>query len=393
MVVAGCLLVGGLGADPAHAEPEAPDALAQVRAELSELERSSAAASERVNGARVELARSQERLALFSRQVVSSRIELTRHQRTLEQMARQLYLDAGTGNAVASFTLDDPDRFLVDLERLAAASSQQSTVVTRARDEALTLKYTSEALTREQQRLSEATATLGARQSEAEAQLTQIRELIGALEDQQRQRLEAQAAAEAERQRQAAEAARAAEAERQRLAAEAAAAERERQAAAAAEAARASTPSPSAPTGPDTSVRNVEPDPNVAPPSNREEAVARVIEFALSKVGGRYVWGGSGPDAYDCSGLTQAAWATAGVRLSHYSGSQYGEAAPVARDALEPGDLLFFYSIHQHVGVYLGDGKFVHAANVVDGIRLDTLDGYYQDNLVAAARPAASSTS
>jgi len=123
-------------------------------------------------------------------------------------------------------------------------------------------------------------------------------------------------------------------------------------------------------------------------PSVPDGAVGRVIEFALSKVGGPYVWGGSGPVAYDCSGLTQAAWAQAGVSLTHYSGTQYREGRPVALDALQPGDLVFFYSINTHVGMYIGEGRFVHAANSRDGIRIDNLSGHYWDNLVAASRPA-----
>ena len=115
--------------------------------------------------------------------------------------------------------------------------------------------------------------------------------------------------------------------------------------------------------------------------------VDKAISFALGKVGGTYVWGGEGPDVFDCSGLTMVAWRQAGVTIPHYSGSQYAATKAVSLSAIQPGDLLFFYSVNTHVGMYLGNGKFVHAANSMDGIRIDSLPGYYTANLVAASRP------
>lgn len=361
------MLLGGM-APIVHADPVT---ISEVRAQLAELERASSAAAERVNGAKAVLARSQERLSLFSRQVTASRIELERQQRTLEQMARQLYVDGVSGNAVLSFSLDDPNRFLEDLDRLAATSSNQSAVVTKARSQALSLKSASDALEREQQRLSSATEQLGQLQAEAAARVAEAKTLLESLEEQERERLLAEALAEQERVRAEAAALLAAREE-------------------AARQTNAASPGPSVAlnpgaTGPLTRL----PEPLTSPPANRAEAVDRAVNFALAKVGGRYIWGASGPDAYDCSGLTQAAWAQAGVALTHYSGTQYTETLPVRFSDLQAGDLLYFYSIHQHVGIYVGNGQFVHAANPTDGIRLDSLTGYYTDNLVAASRPAA----
>lgn len=360
------ILVGGV-APAVHADPVT---ISEVREQLAELERASSAASERVNGAKAVLARSQERLALFSRQVTASRIELARQQRALELMARQLYVDGVAGSSVLSFTLDDPNRFLADLDRLAAASSNQSTVVNKARSQALSLKSASDALEREQQRLSSATDQLGVLQTEAAARVAETRALLESLEEQERQRLFAEALAEQERAR----------VEAATLLAAREAATRQ------AEAAASSSPALSLLS---SSLLGRPAEPATSPPTNRAEAVDRAVNFALSKVGGPYVWGGSGPSAFDCSGLTQAAWAAAGVALTHYSGTQYTETLPVRFGDLQAGDLLYFYSIHQHVGIYVGNGQFVHAANPTDGIRLDSLSGHYTDNLVAASRPAA----
>jgi cell wall-associated NlpC family hydrolase len=87
------------------------------------------------------------------------------------------------------------------------------------------------------------------------------------------------------------------------------------------------------------------------------------VETALAQVGDAYVYGATGPDAFDCSGLTMYAWAAAGVSLPHASSAQPGAGTPVSISELMPGDLVFYYSPISHVGMYVGDGMIVHAAN------------------------------
>lgn len=89
--------------------------------------------------------------------------------------------------------------------------------------------------------------------------------------------------------------------------------------------------------------------------------VGAILEAALAQVGDPYVWGGSGPDGFDCSGLTGFAYAAAGVSLPHSSQAQSQMGTAVSRGELQPGDLVFFYSPISHVGIYIGDGKMVHA--------------------------------
>ena len=92
------------------------------------------------------------------------------------------------------------------------------------------------------------------------------------------------------------------------------------------------------------------------------------VSYAMSQVGDAYVYGASGPSAYDCSGLTMMAWAQAGVSLPHSSSGQMGSGAPVSQSQLQPGDLVFYYSPVSHVGMYIGNGMIVHAANPGDGV-------------------------
>lgn len=105
-------------------------------------------------------------------------------------------------------------------------------------------------------------------------------------------------------------------------------------------------------------------------------ARARIaIDWAMSQRGKPYRWGAAGPSSYDCSGLTMRAWGHAGVSLDHYTGSQWHAGRHVGRSELRPGDLVFFYSDHHHVGIYLGGGQMVHAPHTGDVVRVAPIDG------------------
>lgn len=90
---------------------------------------------------------------------------------------------------------------------------------------------------------------------------------------------------------------------------------------------------------------------------------AKALAFARTQLGKPYRYGAAGPDAYDCSGLTLAAWRTAGVSLSRTSQSQFRDGRAVSRSELQFGDLVFFYSGISHVGLYAGNGTILHSAN------------------------------
>ena len=91
-------------------------------------------------------------------------------------------------------------------------------------------------------------------------------------------------------------------------------------------------------------------------------AGAAAVQAALSRLGDPYVWGGSGPGAFDCSGLVMWAFQQSGVFLPHSSQMQSGGGQPVSLDQMEPGDVVTYYSDASHVGLYIGDGMIVHAS-------------------------------
>ena len=97
------------------------------------------------------------------------------------------------------------------------------------------------------------------------------------------------------------------------------------------------------------------------------------VAFALAQVGKAYVYGATGPGAYDCSGLMLRAWAAAGVSLPRTSQAQYSAGTHIALSSLQPGDLVFYYSGLTHVGMYIGGGLIVNAENPSTGVVVASL--------------------
>ncbi|MFF3258504.1 NlpC/P60 family protein [Streptomyces sp. NPDC002932] len=101
---------------------------------------------------------------------------------------------------------------------------------------------------------------------------------------------------------------------------------------------------------------------------------AAAVAFAYGALGKPYVWGATGPSSFDCSGLTQAAWRSAGVSLPRTTYTQINAGQRVGRSELAPGDLVFFYSGVSHVGLYIGNGRMIHAPRPGAPVRIAPID-------------------
>ena len=113
-----------------------------------------------------------------------------------------------------------------------------------------------------------------------------------------------------------------------------------------------------------------------------------VVGIAMQDLGVKYVWGGASPSGFDCSGLVMYVYAQVGVSLPHYTVAQwnYGDSVSVPRSELEPGDLVFFAGLG-HVGIYVGNGQFIHAPHTGDVVRIDSLsEGWYSSEYYGAKR-------
>lgn len=142
----------------------------------------------------------------------------------------------------------------------------------------------------------------------------------------------------------------------------------------------------------DTSSRNQE-VPRTTSESNivTSTNTSGVVSTAQSYLGSKYVSGGASPSGFDCSGFTQYVYGQCGISISRTSSAQASNGTAVSKSELQPGDLLLFTyyggSSIGHVGIYVGDGQFIHAANANRGVVYDTINsGYYAENYVGARR-------
>lgn len=140
----------------------------------------------------------------------------------------------------------------------------------------------------------------------------------------------------------------------------------------------AAAPAPAAPPQPPPP-----PSPAPAPPAPPTHATAATI--AARYLGVPYVWGGAGPAGFDCSGLVMYVYAQLGVSLPHYTVAQWDATTPIPSSDLEPGDLVFFDGL-AHVGLYIGNGQFIHAPHTGTVVQIGTLSGYWASHLDGARR-------
>lgn len=128
------------------------------------------------------------------------------------------------------------------------------------------------------------------------------------------------------------------------------------------------------------------------PPITGGSASGRdVVREAMRHLGKPYVSGGDGPDSFDCSGFTSYVYRQFGVNLARTTTGQYLQGRPVSRDELSPGDVVVFENTYRagisHVGIYIGQGRFIHASNSRSGVKISDLDSsYYAPRFVGARR-------
>ncbi len=112
----------------------------------------------------------------------------------------------------------------------------------------------------------------------------------------------------------------------------------------------------------------------------------RVVDYAKRFRGIRYAYGGGSPrSGFDCSGFVRFVYAHFGLSLAHSSYAQFDRGRRVNRSALRPGDLVFFDGLG-HVGIYVGNGRFIHAPHSGTRVQIQSLGGWYSSRFVGARR-------
>jgi cell wall-associated NlpC family hydrolase len=330
------LLPGTAVADPERAT--SPEQAAQLAADAG---RRLEAVSEQVNEAREVLSRQEAAAEAADRALVEAQDQLRDLDGQIRQVARTAYTSgddtfAGLDLLMTSESADEFVSSLATLDHIAAHTTG-------------VLAEVGEAAAAAQRAQAEADAA----EAEAEATLEELSAQEAQLEDDIAD-YRAQFDALTEAQRQAA------------LAAQEAGEAAEAAAAAVGGSAPAAGPAPA----PQAAAAAAAP----APAGGGSGAAQAAVQTALAQVGDPYVWGAGGPNAFDCSGLTQYAYAAAGISLPHSSRMQSQLGSAVSRSQLQPGDLIFYYSPVSHVSMYIGDGQMVHASTSGSPVKVVPVD-------------------
>ena len=335
-IVIGLIAAGGLALTtvPAAASPEDPGTSAEAAALVAERAHDLEVVTERFNEAREQLRAGQDAAAQAARDVATAEAAVAAAREQVRSVARGAWTGDRLTTLSAVLTADSPDELLDRVGTLQAIADHTNGVLGGA---------------------VQATDTAAAARSAAERTQAEAAALVDRVAAEQADLDRQVATFQAVYDRLAAEEQRAARAAAERHAAEEAAAAQQQRAA---EVPAAAAPAPA-------------PAPRVAAAGG---AARTAVDTALAQLGDPYVWAAAGPDAFDCSGLVQYAYAAAGVRLPHSSTMQSQMGTPVSRSQLQPGDLVFFYSPVSHVGIYVGDGQMVHASTYGQPVKVASVD-------------------
>lgn len=388
---------------------------AAATARLAQVRTQAAAAAEAYNGARLQQEQKRREAAAARGRAAKAQEQAEAASLEVRQYAAAVYQQGGSlGDLEAFLSSEGPQEMLDRASALDAvgtardrsfqrASATSAVAETMRRQAAQAEAAQAEATQRAEQardaaqdqaaEAERASAAVQAEQQELVSRLAELRDTSQALERQRQDGLQAAAearaaaSAAAEQARLAAARAQAAQGTAARQAAQAAAQRAQQEAARQAAAARAAEdaarraaaqraaeeqdrpatqPAPAPAPAPEPAPNPPAPTPAPKPPAppSTKSGVAAVLSYARAQIGKPYEWGGSGPDTFDCSGLTLMAWRQAGVNLSHYTGAQWRETARVAISDLQPGDLVFYGTSGEtshHMGLYIGGGRMIEA--------------------------------
>ncbi|MFG2366664.1 NlpC/P60 family protein [Streptomyces mirabilis] len=308
-----------------YADPQLSPA--QVKAKVDKLYEEAEVATQKYDGAKDKVDKAEQRLNALRDEAARREDRLNTARDALGSIAAAQYRSGGLDPALQLALSDDPDRYLEGAAFAERAGSRQAEAVARVRKQLREIEQLRGAAHVELASLKSRQAELKRAKKTITGKLDTARQLLSRLTDEQRAQLGDLGAAGGAGQR------------------------------ASRSAARDLGPMPS-------------PGSVAAPNSRAAEAIA----YAYGKLGSPYVWGATGPDAFDCSGLAQAAYRAAGISLPRTTYAQINAGRRVSRSELRPGDLVFFYSGISHVGIYVGNGQMIHAPNPSAPVRLAPVD-------------------
>ncbi len=333
--------------------------LNEVAAQVRDLQMQAEAAAERAREAQARLNGISSTLDSIKNKAERERADLRMTMSTIDDIARGAYASGGIDPTLEVLMAEDPAEFLAQAAVMGQLEQTQIAQLRQAQTSRLRLAQTEAAITDKESAAEQVRNDMASANQEANDRLSDAEDLLATLQEEERQRL-----------------AKIAEERRQQQLAEAAAAAKAAQAAA---------------QNSDGSSSDGSSDGGAAESGGGFSGGTRAqvaIQYALAQVGDPYSFSANPPSSWDCSKLTTAAWAQAGVSITPISYSQWSETQHIPVSDIQPGDLVFYFgSGAHHVGMYIGDGKMVHAANPSDGVEItDFLGPWYGDRFSGVGR-------
>jgi cell wall-associated NlpC family hydrolase len=368
-VALAALTTGVVAAVPASAQSVKAQ-IASAQRQIRDLNSQAEAASERYDAARIKLGAAQQAAAGAQSRLSAAQTKVVTLQASVTAFAVAAYRgDAST--SLVTLTDGSTSRFIGRVSSLQAVSASEAETLVgvdaakRVEEQAQTNASAALALQRS------ATAAMAADRNQILAAATQEKKILSNLQVKEAAIIKA------------------AKARAARLAAERAAANLAREKAAA-EAAAIAVAAQAVSPPPPKAARPVHGSPLHGSPVAASGGASTAVAWAYREIGKPYVWGASGPNSFDCSGLAMYVWAKAGVYLDHFTGDQWHEGTHVSQSQLEPGDLVFFAyntsdpsTIH-HVGIYIGGGEMIDAPYTGVDVRKDPA---FRPDYIGAVRP------
>lgn len=322
------MAAGAVSLLPTQSQAAPNPTVEEVREEVERLYEEAEAPTEEYNAI-------SERQKKLQREVDGARDRLARKQQEINELREQTgplaaaqYRSGGIDASVQLFLSGDPDNYLDQAQMLDRTSSRQSDALRAMRSKQREITQEREAAQQRLKALAETRAKAARTKDEVQDKLAEARKLLNSLTAQQRAKMEA---------------------------------DQERE-----DAAAGASDTPATYNG---------------PASGRGKAA---LDFAYAQLGKPYEWGSTGPNSFDCSGLTGASWRAAGVSLPRTVKEQYDAGRKVARSDLQPGDIIYWYNDNQHNGMYVGNGKAIHAPRTGKNVEIVPLDSM---PFFAASRP------
>ncbi|MFF3758706.1 NlpC/P60 family protein [Streptomyces sp. NPDC002185] len=330
-----------------HADPR--PTTAQVKAEVDRLYEEAEVATERYNGAKEKADQARTAFDRLRDEAARRTERLNTAREGLGAMAAAQYRSGGLDPAVQLALTSDPDQYLERAALAEKAGERQAAAVTSVRRELAAIRQLRGESAGKLTTLRGHETELRRQKAAVVGKLAEARRLLDRLTDEERARYEAAVAA--------------------RNGSGTSTTRADNTSGTARGTAGSTTSGSSATARADRSSGAGRASVNA--PNSR---AAAAISFARAQLGKPYVWGATGPSAYDCSGLTQAAWRAAGVTLPRTTYTQINAGQRVSRSQLAPGDLVFFYSGISHVGLYIGGGQMIHAPRPGAPVRVAPID-------------------